>query len=783
MSNSNKTVILDSGLNQVNNWGIAGTYFSIKYFLPVYDPSIDDKIHSSTQDSTSGTGTQVRPLSASVLSTQTSATIQGEKLWNANSPVVLSAYGIALPENVYTISTTDKYVITSATNIQHGHGYNINPIVTSGVSISGSSQSVGSVINLVGGIYTLSQTYSASNLTINSTGSNGTLFNGDIRPVSIAPNIALTSNSMLYPVKAFVPVNVSASDPTVDAGRYIVQLDSSAGDYRFNKIVFYLAKMNLDGTEDTSYIPTPFAQMVWEGTSKKQKSDINNSGVVWEGIIDLIFQRDSGANNLTYLNTDNWNYMSDTFGLSTVNNVKIFSSGIPANDTNDAKLEIYDNNLKQLKLAYDLDKYSYMWTDSTGRLNLSAVNTKVNNNLYIGNNLVIRESSSQYISANGTGPLYIKGDNGLYIHSPLMYIGEANNQIVFGSNSNVDFNSSATTFNYGVNFVEPVDFEDGFEVSGTSTFDGFGIFNNTASFNDLVQFEDLVQFNSQSQFNSSATFNNNIYSNEKLYLGNDFSMFESGSGYYLSANSAGVGPLYIDANNGLRIYSPVMFIGETNDQVVFGGNSKVTFNSSATEFNYGVDFDAQVDFNSTVDFYGEVDFLQYVYFDAPVSINAPLDISNTLSVLLSASLDSHTRFGSTTQFNGLSTFAYGALFTDPIYINDGAYFNSSASFENEIFIKSDINLIDATLPTVRFTSAFGGASNAQIQFDLLNNRFVFSPSIGGDVSINGGGLGLPRLTGATPNPVGNGIIFTSADDDLYYKTHSGLVYRITSTLI
>jgi hypothetical protein len=75
---------------------------------------------------------------------------------------VLSAYGITLPEDVYTISNTDKYVITSATNIQGGHGYNINPVVTSGVSISGSAQSVGSVINLVGGVYTLSQTYSAS---------------------------------------------------------------------------------------------------------------------------------------------------------------------------------------------------------------------------------------------------------------------------------------------------------------------------------------------------------------------------------------------------------------------------------------------------------------------------------------------------------------------------------------------------------------------------------------------------------------------------------------------
>ena len=504
MSNSNKTVILDAGLNQVNNWGVAGTYFSVKYFLPVYDPSIDNNIHSSTQVLTDGLGTNVRPLSASILSTQTSETLIGDKLWNADNSYVQSSYGVVESSAVYSTSDSDKFVITSASNLQHGYGYSISPTVSSGNYISGSSQDTGGVVNVIGGQYTLSQAYSASDLSAVSTGSEGTYFAGNISATSLAPELTLSGGSMLYSVRTFVPVNVSASDPSVDAGRYIVQLDSSVGNFKFNKIIFYLAKMNTNGTEDTSFIPTPFAQMVWEGTSNKQISNSNNAGVVWEGIIDLIFQRDTGTNNLTYLNTDNWNYMNSTFGLSTVNDVKIYSSGVPANIINDAKLEIYDNTRKQLKLAYDLSAYSYLWTDSANTFNVSAESISISGATDFNNPVTINDS---IVMATGTS--IIAEDP----YQPIQMVTDIEDSLTsatFGENNGsghfqMSVNAGAGTFS----FASDVYFAGTF-FNSSATFYNDVTFNDPAIFNDSIAFgidnTQAIGYEMIPQFTSGANF-------------------------------------------------------------------------------------------------------------------------------------------------------------------------------------------------------------------------------------------------------------------------------------
>ena len=60
MANLKNSIITNQGLNAVHSFGLDGSNYTIRYFLPIYDPSIDDTIHSSSQSLTSGTGTDVK---------------------------------------------------------------------------------------------------------------------------------------------------------------------------------------------------------------------------------------------------------------------------------------------------------------------------------------------------------------------------------------------------------------------------------------------------------------------------------------------------------------------------------------------------------------------------------------------------------------------------------------------------------------------------------------------------------------------------------------------------
>jgi hypothetical protein len=171
MANLKDSIITNQGLNAANALGVGGSSFVLKYFLPMYDPSIDNTIHSSTQAATSGTSTDVKILSASYDVTQVLTSLEGEKLYNAESPLMQAKAGVNAASAVYSVSPSDNFIITSANNVPTGIGHTGSPNVVLGTSVDSSSQDVAARINLVGGGTSgISQSVSASSVSVSSVG-------------------------------------------------------------------------------------------------------------------------------------------------------------------------------------------------------------------------------------------------------------------------------------------------------------------------------------------------------------------------------------------------------------------------------------------------------------------------------------------------------------------------------------------------------------------------------------------------------------------------------------
>ena len=308
MANAKSSIILDEGLNAVHNMA-GGSHFALKYWLPMYDPRIDNEIHTSTQVATQSAGADVYPLSATLDSTHEYADLEGEKLFNADSTYFQTHVGVSDAEDVYTLPSTLDFVVSGSPNISNlGTGYAVDVSATS-TTITSASQSKGVKANLINNNYAISQVLSGTTLTADGIGG----FTGSdiaqipqITEISYALDgggVNTSAVGLLYPVSSFSSMVISGDN--VDAGRYNIRLETH-GPFRFNKFVMFVAKMNADGTEDNKYLPVPFSVSVFEGTTEKVRTTSDGTGLQWEGIIQLGFQRDPSLTNLTTQIIDTW---------------------------------------------------------------------------------------------------------------------------------------------------------------------------------------------------------------------------------------------------------------------------------------------------------------------------------------------------------------------------------------------------------------------------------------------------------------------------------------------
>jgi len=374
MANAKSSIILNEGLNSVHT-GAVGSYFALKYWLPMYDPRIDNEIHSSTQALTSGNDVDVYPLSGTLSATHEYADLEGEKIFNADSSELQSHVGVSDSTDVYTLSTSLNYVVCASPNIESvANGYT-GVISYTSAAVTNTSQRNGVKTNLIGdGLYSISDVLSATTLSANSTGDFTGTEIGLIPKISeidysLAGGSNVSAAGLLYPVNSFSSMVVSGDN--VDAGRYNVRLETH-GDFRFNKFILFVAKMNADGTEDTTYLPVPFSVSVFEGTTEKVRTTNDGTGLQWEGIIQLAFQRDPTQNNLTNLIIDTWTDLdTSAFTIATNKKVHIFDSDSNVSPVY-AKLTVTDDTINQLALSYDTNVISYLTTSSDGKLIVSA---------------------------------------------------------------------------------------------------------------------------------------------------------------------------------------------------------------------------------------------------------------------------------------------------------------------------------------------------------------------------------------------------------------------------
>ena len=380
MANAKSSIILDEGLNAVHG-GAVGSYFALKYWLPIYDPRIDNEIHTSTQVATQSAGTDVYPLSATLIATQQYADLEGEKLFNADSTYFQNHIGVSDAEDVYSLPNTLDYVISGSPNIDSvAYGYTGTITVTS-ASITSASQSKGVKVNLINNNYVIGQVLSGTDLVADGAGGFTGTNIGQIPQISeiqyaLGGGVNTSAVGLLYPVSSFSSMVISGDN--VDAGRYNIRLEAH-GPFRFNKFVMFVAKMNADGTEDTTYLPVPFSVSVFEGTTEKVRTTSDGTGLQWEGIIQLAFQRDPTQSNLTTQIIDTWTDLDlSAFTIATNKKVHVFDSDSGAY-TSPAKMNITDDTIEQLRLSYNTSAYGTLTTCADGSLTLSADVIKLKN--------------------------------------------------------------------------------------------------------------------------------------------------------------------------------------------------------------------------------------------------------------------------------------------------------------------------------------------------------------------------------------------------------------------
>ena len=330
------TIVTSGGLSAVN---ISDGYptFSLKYFLPLYDPRIDTSIHSTTTTS----ATSALPLSGASLVSTTHNTLIGEKIWNFNGST--SAY-IITDDNFHiyqddggtVIGTIDGYedstmLAATKVNLLSGAG-GIFPLTK---IVSGGTAPTISAINAVDGAdWEWETAYDTTSANDNAT-------------------LTLDRNNLWAGV-TYTPSTSDLDPLSATAALFKCVIPNTAGDFQFNKVALYVQKVNPDGTNDLTEDPILFGVAVLNNriTIGNDTESIQS----FELDVKLQFQVAGQANNNTvYYDTDYWYKLpaqvSSPYGLFAAGDVAIGTSGIGGSWNPNAKLHLTDNQKPQLILS------------------------------------------------------------------------------------------------------------------------------------------------------------------------------------------------------------------------------------------------------------------------------------------------------------------------------------------------------------------------------------------------------------------------------------------------
>lgn len=253
MAQNAVTILMQTGLDKAVD---AGAYpnFAIKYYLPIYDSRIDELIHSPVGTTGSTSAFAAIETSASVASsvdaTVLPSAIEGQLLWKLPSTHNYQfddtsdyQYSNTSGQSGTTLSSPTQYIKNSKANT-------IKEI--SGGAISGIQEND-------------MHSYKGSNVT----GGSGTFLSS----VNFVESTPYETNTTWDKTKLFDGVNYKgASEDDSTVGVYSAEiLNTIPGDFKFNKLLVFIQKLNANGTEDSSN-PIPFAMLTLSSTAVRTQS-------------------------------------------------------------------------------------------------------------------------------------------------------------------------------------------------------------------------------------------------------------------------------------------------------------------------------------------------------------------------------------------------------------------------------------------------------------------------------------------------------------------------------
>jgi hypothetical protein len=294
------SLILKSGLNEVYDTGVYPN-FALKYFLPVYDSRLDLEIH----DLPLTTPTSALQNSASVLNVDAASSafsfgdIEGELLWKYDTLAPTYEYRIDYTGNILTNATADPTGTMSAVTTLNSKLAQANFLYNTATSAELGRPHIGTPFSSAFEHYTADNVTSSGDGNFTST-SNFTT----VSQVDTVPSDWLATN--LYSNISYIS---NEGNPD-NYGVYQLRLPANTGSFRFNKLVLFGQKVDIQGDDEVGSNPFPFAVVTLNNAQTKLSStDPNNSNNVTEFIADiaLAFTRStSGASEISYNPEEYW---------------------------------------------------------------------------------------------------------------------------------------------------------------------------------------------------------------------------------------------------------------------------------------------------------------------------------------------------------------------------------------------------------------------------------------------------------------------------------------------
>lgn len=337
------TYICSAGLSSVTSAGTLGPYFSLTYFLPVYDFRIDKTICD-----TSAIG-----ISSLNYTSATHSSLSGlEIIYNNPELSGQGSYNILNFNSMYSRGTSGSGPLFTNTRQRNGDN-KINvlngKVLQNQVSATGFS-------NVAAG--RLSATGSYTSLT-------GTSVNS-WNPLSAASKNWNYQN--LFRVTSYSP-NQSTSG--IASGNYKCRIPAGTGSFKFNMLAIYATRVNQYGYADpgvvgSPYNPTLFAIVVFD--TPQVKSDTVGSLNAFEANVELTFGLASSAATPIYINTDYFTRVptsntTSAYALNYDGDVVISSSAAPGSWVPRAKLTVTDPEKTQVRLSHDDTRYTNISTN------------------------------------------------------------------------------------------------------------------------------------------------------------------------------------------------------------------------------------------------------------------------------------------------------------------------------------------------------------------------------------------------------------------------------------